>query len=419
MKRVAFVLHESPIRRNAGVELYVLNLAREFQGTGWDVECIYPDPRSPEPLGTVTRDVVEGVAFTAFSVPVKPDLVARFMDDEIGLALAGYLVSSGAQLVHVHHLIGFTGSALTAMANAGLPVVMTVHDAWFCCNQCHFVRWDGQICAEGPPSDELCATCLMERVPNLKAMYPHEAVTKIMRARTAFLTEALAKTDVLLAASWYTRENLLRAGIPEGKIVLAPLGIPGFEPQQPIPRGAGPIRLGYLGNISIKKGLDVLLEAYAGLPRGVAELSVHGAVIQPEWFQMLSGLAEALGVNLYGAYQPLELPGILAGLDAVIIPSREESYSLVVREAFHAGLPVVASRLPAIEEAVDHEINGLLFAPGDAAGLTEALARIVGEPGLLERLGSNVPAVRSISDDRKKLEKLYATVLERSKAEQA
>lgn len=416
MTRIAFVLHESPAQRTAGVELYVLNLAREFQRAGWDVECIHPDPRSGEPLGAVHTEQLDGVSFTAFSVPVKPDLVARFKDDEIGQALADYVVKSGAQLAHVHHLIGFTGSALTAMAEAGLPVVMTVHDAWFCCNQCHFVRWDGQICADGPPGDELCATCLMERAPNLKAVYPLQTVAKIMGARTAFLTKALAGVDALLAASWYTRENLLRAGLPEDKIVLAPLGIPGFEPQEPIPRGAGPVRLGYLGNVSIKKGLDVLLEAFAGLPRGVAELSVYGAVIQPDWFRMLAGLAEALGVKLYGPYRPLELPGILAGLDAVIVPSREESYSLVVREAFHAGLPVVASRLPAIEEAVDHEINGLLFPPADAAALTLALARIVGEPGLLERLASHVPAVRTIGDDREKLEKLYAGILGRNKA---
>jgi len=398
------------------VELYVLNLAREFQRAGWDVECIHPDPRSGEPLGTVHSEEVDGVSFTAFSVPVKSDLVARFMDEEIGQALAGYLERSGAQLVHVHHLIGFTGSALMAMADVGLPVVMTVHDAWFCCNQCHFVRWDGQTCVDGPPSDELCATCLMERVPSLKSVYPHPTVAKIMGARTAFLTKALARADALLAASWYTRENLLRAGLPEEKIILAPLGIPGFEPQEAILRGSGPLRLGYLGNISIKKGLDVLLEAFAGLPRGVAELSVYGAVIQPEWFRMLAGLAEALGVNLYGPYRPLELPGILAGLDAVIVPSREESYSLVVREAFHAGLPVVASRLPALEEAVDHEINGLLFPPADAAALTMTLARIVGEPGLLERLGANVPAVRTIADDREKLEKLFAGILGRKKA---
>jgi len=419
VKRIALVLHQSPLARPAGVERYVMALARELARTGWSVECVSPDPASGRPLGTVSTDVEGGVAFTEFAVPIKPDLAARFMDDEIGAALTDYLLRQKTDLVHVHHLIGFTGSALISMADAGLPVAMTVHDAWFICNQCHFVRWDGETCKDGSPGPRVCATCLLERVPSLRTIYPHEAVVRILAMRDAYLVGALSRADVLLAASWYTRENLVRAGLPEEKIVLAPLGVPGFERQDPLPNPGGVPRLGYLGNISVKKGLDVLLQALAGLPRGSVEASVYGGVLQPQWFGMLQGLAQTLGVNLYGPYKPPELPGILAGLDAVIVPSREESYSLVVREAFHAGLPVVASALPAIEEIVDHEVNGLLFPPGDAIALTEALARLVGEPGLMERLRSNIPPVRTLAEDVDKLEKLYASLLESKEAGQA
>src|SRR5262249_6774408 len=76
-----------------------------------------------------------------------------------------------------------------------------------------------------------------------------------------------------------------------------------------------------------------------------------------------------------------------------------ENSPLVIHEAFLAGIPVVASQIGGIPELVQHGGNGLLFEPGDVGELEKALARLVHEKGLLERLREGIPAVRDIEDD--------------------
>jgi phenylacetate-CoA ligase len=53
-----------------------------------------------------------------------------------------------------------------------------------------------------------------------------------------------------------------------------------------------------------------------------------------------------------------------------------------------AGLPVVASRVGGIPALVDHDVNGLLVPPGDAAALAAAISRILAEPGTAARLAA-------------------------------
>jgi glycosyltransferase involved in cell wall biosynthesis len=58
---------------------------------------------------------------------------------------------------------------------------------------------------------------------------------------------------------------------------------------------------------------------------------------------------------------------------ALVLPSRNEGLPLAVLEAFRAGVPVVASRIPELAEALDHGDAGYLFEPESAAGLARAL----------------------------------------------
>lgn len=407
--RVALVLHESPVARPGGVELYVLALARALGRLGIPVECVHPLPLRPGESSGPRAVTVQGVPFTAFPAPFKPTFESRHTDPELGAALAAFLAARGTTLVHVHHLIGFSASVIPACKDAGLPVVMTVHDAWFDCNQCHYVRWDGALCAENPPGPEVCARCLLERVPHVGRVYPLETLTGLMAGRARALAGALGRADRLLANSRYTRRNLLRAGLPREKVVCAPLGIAGFAPLPRAPRPAGaPLRVGCLGSLGRAKGQDVLVGAVRRLPPGLVEAHIHGGSAGRDFARELEPLLDTPGVIWHGTYGPADLPRILAGLDVVVQPSRAESFGLTVREAFLAGVPVLASRIPALEEALAGGGGGLLFPPGDEAALAGLLERVAGEPGLLEALAAGVPPVRTIGEDALYLARLYA-----------
>ncbi|MBL8768128.1 MAG: glycosyltransferase, partial [Planctomycetes bacterium] len=73
-----------------------------------------------------------------------------------------------------------------------------------------------------------------------------------------------------------------------------------------------------------------------------------------------------------------------------------------------AGLPVVASRIGALAEAVDDGVDGLLFPPGNADALRSVLHRLVHEPGLAARLARARPRVRTVSENATELLQTYA-----------
>jgi glycosyltransferase involved in cell wall biosynthesis len=408
-QRIALVLHESPAARPGGVELYVLALARALMRLGFAAECVHPLPLRPGETAGPRTAAVQGVPFTAFPAPLKPTFESRHHDPELGAALAAFLAGRGASVVHVHHLIGFSGAVIPACKDAGLPVVMTVHDAWFHCNQCHYVRWDGALCAEAPPGPEVCARCLLERVPHVGRVYPLEVLAGLMAGRTRSLVGALGRADRLLANSRYTRRNLLRAGLAREKVACAPLGVAGFAPLPRVPRAAGaPLRVGCLGGLGRAKGQDVLVRAVRRLAPGLVQAHIHGGCAGRDFARELEPLLDTPGVVWHGRYGPADLPRILAGLDVVVQPSRAESFGLAVREAFLAGVPVLASRVAALEEAVAEGRGGLLFPPGDDAALAGLLERLAGEPGLAAALAAGVPPVRTIDEDARFLARLYA-----------
>src|SRR5262249_11155778 len=113
----------------------------------------------------------------------------------------------------------------------------------------------------------------------------------------------------------------------------------------------------------------------------------------------------------HGRYEPDAVPAILAGLDALVVPSVwYESFSLVVREGFLAGVPVVASGHGAMAEAIEHGVNGLLFRPGDAADPAAPRRRLIADPALWERPATHPQRVASVADSAARHLALYASL---------
>jgi glycogen(starch) synthase len=110
----------------------------------------------------------------------------------------------------------------------------------------------------------------------------------------------------------------------------------------------------------------------------------------------LSALAERLGVplRLHGYVAPDRLPGLYLEADVLALVSTYEPFGVTVREAAAAGLPLICSvRAGAAGDvAVDGE-NALLVDPADRGAITDALGRLVRDPGLRERLAAGSRAV--------------------------
>jgi glycosyltransferase involved in cell wall biosynthesis len=141
-------------------------------------------------------------------------------------------------------------------------------------------------------------------------------------------------------------------------------------------------------NLVRRKGIDVLIEAIAGLAsRECVELWIAGD--GPERASLEADAARlgiAKRVRFLG--QRDDVPDLLEACDVFVLPSRHEGLGVAALEAMARGRPVVASAVGGLGETVVAEETGLLVAPGDTAALASALERLIADPALSRRLGA-------------------------------
>ncbi|MCG6940281.1 MAG: glycosyltransferase family 4 protein [Thiohalocapsa sp.] len=192
---------------------------------------------------------------------------------------------------------------------------------------------------------------------------------------------------VVLGAGW---REVLSAWADPARIVVVPNGVPAG--QQVVPSPQGPFRVLCLANYEARKGQEDLLRAVAGLDSArPVRVELLGFEAEPGRRQRLLDLAAELGVA------DVDIPGPvigdakdarLAAAHCFCLPSYDEGLPMSMLEAMAVGLPVVATRVGAIPEALADGREGLLFEPGDVAALTGHLAWLIDEPEAAAALGA-------------------------------
>ena len=154
----------------------------------------------------------------------------------------------------------------------------------------------------------------------------------------------------------------------------------------------GPLRVVSVANVVPRKGLLVLVDALARLPRDRWRLTVVGSLeMDRAYVRRVRRRVARLGledrVRLVGAVPNREVAAHLADGDVLVVPSSFEGLAIAYLEAMRAGLPVIASTAGGAREVVDDGCEGWLVAPGDARTLAARLGRLSGDRELLARMG--------------------------------
>jgi glycosyltransferase involved in cell wall biosynthesis len=124
----------------------------------------------------------------------------------------------------------------------------------------------------------------------------------------------------------------------------------------------------FLGNDKPHKNLDGLLAAFARLRASFPSLSLVLAGVAP-------GRIHAEGVHALGFVPEADVPPLLAGARALVLPSFAEGFGLPVLEAQAAGTPVACSDLPALREAAGDA--AVFFDPADVGSILAGLEKIL------------------------------------------
>jgi glycosyltransferase involved in cell wall biosynthesis len=206
--------------------------------------------------------------------------------------------------------------------------------------------------------------------------------------------------DVLFVQTQWERDELCRRGIPSEKIILQGLGVAREEctggnrvaARQQWQIGADDFVVGHLANQSQEKGtFDLLLATSKLWQRGVPIRIVLAGPEMPNfqrfWKSFSSPYANPPVVRL-GRLEDRQKKDFFAGLDAFALPSRTDSFGLVLLEAWANGLPNVAYRAGGPAELIRHEQDGLLVCCGDVEQLAATLERLARNRALCARLGT-------------------------------
>jgi len=195
----------------------------------------------------------------------------------------------------------------------------------------------------------------------------------------------------VIACSRHVARPLVRY-VREGKLHVIPNGTPdaGFRE-----RAFGPgrsWRIGLVGRISPEKGQAEFLRAIALLaPRFPAlRFVICGAPTIPvgKYLDLVGELGRGLPVEFLGWRD--DIPSVLAGLDLLAVPSKEEGMPRVVVEAFSAGVPVVAFATGGIPEVIKDGETGFLATETTPDALAERIREIIlSEEKILRRVVAN------------------------------
>lgn len=330
-----------------GVQGQVLGLTRSLRAKGIDARVLAPcDGPPPEPWVTTVGSSIR-FSSNGSIAPIAPGpIVARRTLE----ALRAFQ----PDVVHLHEPLT-PGPTLSLLLAKEVPAVGTFH-------------------AAGP-------------VPAYLYLYLKPVIRNIadsLAVRTAVSQEARARAEQWLHGTYRILPNgveVERFAARAAQERSAEAGISDIE-RVALPGSTARPAIMFIGRHEPRKGLGILLDAFAALERD-ATLWVVGE--GPETAELMArGIP---GVEWLGRISDDELARRLALATVFCAPAlRSESFGVILLEAMASGVPVVASDISGYREVARSGMEGLLATPGDSGALRAALCMVLDDPAVAGKL---------------------------------
>jgi glycosyltransferase involved in cell wall biosynthesis len=317
--------------------------------------------------------------------------------------IRGLIRKHRPDVVHAHNIFPtLSPVSLRVAAQEGVAVVMTLHNYRLMCLPGTLLRRGRvcELCVGKPPWRGVRYRCLRGSLPGSTAL----ASSLVLHRRIGSFDEV----TLFLAVSEFVASKHIEAGLPTERVKVKR----NFAWDGPRRKGAGEYFL-FIGRLSSEKGLEGLLRAWTEVEAGLLVVGDG-----PEAAR-LRGAAPSR-VHFTGALSPHDVPGVLTGARALVVPSQwYEPAPKVVLEAYAAGVPVIASRMGGMTELISDDVSGYLVDPGDTNAWADAARRLEDDATSL-RLGEGARRLwqdhYSPDSGLKELEFVYHEAIELNRA---
>jgi glycosyltransferase involved in cell wall biosynthesis len=232
----------------------------------------------------------------------------------------------------------------------------------------------------------LCTDITPIQYDQMGVYYHHPADKDDLAGRLKYQINRRVFQRAACVIPWsnWTKASLIDDyGVEARKIAVIP---PGVNIETWKPRSGGserprqPVRILFVGGDFVRKGGDLLLEAFRQLPEGSAELI----------FVTRDAVQEEKGVSIIRNAQPNspDLIALYQSCDIFAFPTRAEAFGISAVEASAVGLPVIATHIGGLSDIVADGETGFVVPPDDLPMLLDRLKLLIADQELRDKLGS-------------------------------
>lgn len=379
--KILTVTNWYPPHHRGGYEVNCADVMTRMVSRGHQVEVLCSDERLPgvsDDASSATPSIPVHRSLRLYwkeDVPWKPPLPERVRIERTNQArLSRVLDSFRPDVVSVWHMGAMSLSLLATVGGRELPLVYAICDSWptYALKQDH---WSRMFNSSGA---RRAAGHVAEKITSLPCLLPD-----LGGLGNAAFVSSFTMGDVQANSPWrFERHRIIPSGIDRSNLRPAAADADAGRDR------AWDWRLGYFGRFDPRKGTETLIRGFALLPEQ-STLVMYGRGDDGER-ERLRTLAQGLGVGVrvsFGSLSSSELGAAYRALDCVVFPSEwPEPFGLVPLEAMECGVPVVATGVGGSADITIDGSNAVLFNPGDARGLADAVLKLAEDPALRARL---------------------------------
>ena len=402
----------------AGTEVYVSALTRELKRIGILSKVVIPNYGKTENESYFFEEV-EVIKYA------EPTLVdrAHITGQKAPGGLPSFLKILDIEkpdIIHFHELDGSIGIGLFHVEEAkklGIKLIMTFHLPKYTCKT-GTLMYMNQIKCDGVISKFKCSDCWLNqsglkktKIQLIKATYSFMHFlhfdTRILKNKigTALalpniileirqnLLRLEAMTDSFIVLTDWYKNILLKNGIKESHLSVIYQGLPNnikkITKQTKINKK---LQLVFVGRISHLKGVDVLLSALKNIDQNIVELTIYGNATDQKYMEKCLQISSDMkNVFWKGNIDPRLVIETISRFDVLCIPSAfSEMGPFVLKEAFAAGVPVLASNVYGNAEQIKDGENGWLFKFKDVDDLKNKIGDLINNPIKILQAAKNI-----------------------------